>query len=58
MKQGGEITGFEQVTKLYSLHYSAAKVFNDSCEYPTISRSETLYVLTNTSAFFLSQQMW
>ena len=32
MKQGGEITGFEQVTKPYSLRYSAAKAFNDSRE--------------------------
>ena len=57
MKQGGEVTGFEQVTKLYSLCYSAAKVFNDSCEYPAIFGSKTLYVLTNTPTF-LDQWMW
>lgn len=27
---GGEITGFEQVTKPYGLRYGAAKAFNDS----------------------------
>ncbi|EFW15377.1 conserved hypothetical protein [Coccidioides posadasii str. Silveira] len=32
MKQGGEITGFEQVTKLYGLRYGTAKAFNDSHE--------------------------
>ncbi|EAW17037.1 DUF3435 domain-containing protein [Aspergillus fischeri NRRL 181] len=30
MKRGGEITGFEQVTKPYCLRYGAAKAFNDS----------------------------
>ncbi|KAL4950839.1 hypothetical protein BDW69DRAFT_186978 [Aspergillus filifer] len=30
MKRGGEITGFEQVTKPYGLRYGAAKAFNDS----------------------------
>ncbi|KAJ5132574.1 hypothetical protein N7448_006732 [Penicillium atrosanguineum] len=30
MKRGGEITGFEEVTKPYSLRYGAAKAFNDS----------------------------
>jgi hypothetical protein len=33
MKQGGEITGFKQVIKLYYLCYRAAKAFNDSCEF-------------------------
>ncbi|KAL4861811.1 hypothetical protein BDV12DRAFT_190834 [Aspergillus spectabilis] len=32
MKRGGEITGFEQVTKPYGLRYGAAKVFNDSSD--------------------------
>ncbi|KAL2802972.1 hypothetical protein BJX63DRAFT_90216 [Aspergillus granulosus] len=32
MKRGGEITGFEQVTKPYGLRYGAAKAFNDSPE--------------------------
>lgn len=32
MKRGGEITGFEQVTKPYCLRYGAAKAFNDSRE--------------------------
>ena len=32
MKRGGEITGFEQVTKPYGLRYGAAKAFNDSRE--------------------------
>ena len=58
MKQGGEITDFEQVTKSYGLCYSAAKAFNDSHEYPTIFGSKTLYILTNTPTFFLIQQMW
>jgi hypothetical protein len=30
IKQGGEITGFEQVTKLYGLCYGVAKAFNNS----------------------------
>ncbi|KAE8374982.1 hypothetical protein BDV26DRAFT_268992 [Aspergillus bertholletiae] len=30
MKRGGEITGFEQITKPYGLRYGAAKAFNDS----------------------------
>ncbi|KAJ5776688.1 uncharacterized protein N7511_001699 [Penicillium nucicola] len=30
MKRGGEITGFEEVTKPYGLRYGAAKAFNDS----------------------------
>ncbi|KAE8399029.1 hypothetical protein BDV37DRAFT_290564 [Aspergillus pseudonomiae] len=30
MRRGGEITGFEQVTKPYGLRYGAAKAFNDS----------------------------
>jgi hypothetical protein len=34
IKQGGEITGFEQVTKPYRLRYGAAKAFNDSRESP------------------------
>lgn len=34
MKWGGEITGFEQVTKPYGLRYGAAKAFNDSCKHP------------------------
>lgn len=33
MKRGGEITGFEQVTKPYCLRYGAAKAFNDSREF-------------------------
>ena len=57
MKRGGEITGFEQVTKPYGLRYGAAKAFNDSREFPAIFGSETLYVLTNTPAFFLGQRM-
>lgn len=32
MKRGGEITGFDQVTKTYGLRYGAAKAFNDSCK--------------------------
>lgn len=32
MKRGGEITGFDQVTKPYGLRYGAAKAFNDSCK--------------------------
>ncbi|RHZ58146.1 DUF3435 domain-containing protein [Aspergillus thermomutatus] len=32
MKRGGEITGFEQVTKPYGLRYGAAKAFNDSSD--------------------------
>lgn len=33
MKRGGEITGFEEVTKPYGLRYGAAKAFNDSREF-------------------------
>jgi hypothetical protein len=33
MRRGGQITGFEQVTKPYDIQYGAAKVFNDSCEH-------------------------
>lgn len=32
IKQGGEITGFAEVTKPYCLRYGAAKAFNDSRE--------------------------
>jgi hypothetical protein len=38
MKRGGEITGFEQVTKPYGLRYGAAKAFNDSREFSCSSR--------------------
>jgi Protein of unknown function (DUF3435) len=35
MRRGGEITGFEQVTKPYLLRYAGAKAFNSSGEYPS-----------------------
>lgn len=39
LKRGGEITGFEQVTKPYCIRYGAAKAFNDSRQYrPPLSR--------------------
>ena len=42
MRRGGEITGFEQVTKPYLLRYDGAKAFNSSGEYhsiPQLARS-------------------
>lgn len=44
MKRGGEITGFEEVTKPYGLRYGAAKAFNDSREYYI---AHCLHVLAN-----------
>jgi hypothetical protein len=45
MKRGGEITGFEQVTKPYGLRYGAAKAFNDSCELSGLFTSKTIMSL-------------
>jgi Protein of unknown function (DUF3435) len=36
MRRGGEITGFEQVTKPYLLRYAGAKAFNSSGEYHSV----------------------
>jgi Protein of unknown function (DUF3435) len=38
MRRGGEITGFEQVTKPYLLRYAGAKAFNSSGEYHAVPR--------------------
>lgn len=54
MKCGGEITGFEQVTKPYGLWYGAVKVFNDSCESPCLVFSHSDRLCPNPSS--LEQQ--
>jgi len=38
MRRGGEITGFDQITRPYLLRYAGAKEFNSSGEYPLARR--------------------
>jgi hypothetical protein len=45
MKRGGEITGFEQVTKPYGLRYGAAKAFNNSYELSGLFTSKIIMSL-------------
>lgn len=56
MKRGGEITGFEQVTKPYGLRYGAAKAFNDSHELSRLVQIRTGCALTNIAIFFVEQR--
>lgn len=43
MKKGGQITGFAEATKPYSLRDSAAKGLNESCKYFPSSPSGRIY---------------
>jgi hypothetical protein len=48
MKKGGEITGFEEVTKPYVLRDGAVKAFNQSRKYPFPPLPLSIFPLTRT----------